>query len=61
MARMAVHQSTPRRWTSEEINLITAVANRCWESVERAKATRSLKESEERYRAFIANSSEAIW
>jgi PAS domain S-box-containing protein len=61
MARMAVHQSTPRRWTSEEINLITSVANRCWESVERAKTTRSLKESEERYRAFIANSSEAIW
>jgi PAS domain S-box-containing protein len=61
MARMAVHQSTPRHWSSEEIQLITAVANRCWESVERAKAIRSLQESDERYRAFIANSSEAIW
>jgi PAS domain S-box-containing protein len=37
------------------------VAHRCWESVERAKAARDLKESDERYRAFIANSSEAIW
>src|SRR5262249_40142183 len=32
MTRMAVHKSTPRRWTNEEIKLITAVANRCWES-----------------------------
>jgi PAS domain S-box-containing protein len=60
-ARMAVHQSTPRRWTTEDIDLITAVANRCWESVERARAVRSVKNSEERYKAFIANSSEAIW
>jgi PAS domain S-box-containing protein len=61
MARMAVHQNKPRYWSSDEINLITTVANRCWESVERAKALRSVKESDERYRAFIANSSEAIW
>jgi PAS domain S-box-containing protein len=60
-ARMAVHQSTLRHWTREEINLITAVANRCRESVERARAVRSLRESEERYKAFIGNSSEAIW
>ena len=37
------------------------MAERCWESVERARAVRNLKESDERYRAFIANSSEAIW
>jgi PAS domain S-box-containing protein len=61
IARMSVHQRTPRIWTSEEIELITTVANRCWESVERAAAIRRLEESEERYRAFIANSSEAIW
>jgi len=61
MARMAVHQKTPRHWSNEEVRLISAVANHCWESVERFRATRSLKESEQRYRAFIANSSEAIW
>lgn len=61
MARMAVHQSTPRHWSSGEIKLITAVANRCWETVQRARVARSLQESEERYRAFIANSSEAIF
>ena len=58
---MAVHHSTPRRWSSEEIGLITAVANRCCESVERARAVRAVKDNEERYRAFIANSSEGIW
>ena len=58
---MAVHQSTPRRWSNEEIDLITSVANRCWESVERARAVRAVKDNEERYRAFIANSSEGIW
>ena len=61
VARMAVHQSTARHWSDEEIKLIITVADRCWESVERARALRSLKESDERYRAFIANSSEAIW
>src|SRR5207248_227903 len=61
LARMAVHQSTPRHWSSDEINLITAVADRCRESVERARAVRAVKENEERYRAFIANSSEGIW
>jgi len=60
-ARMSVQQRTPRRWSHWEVDLITKVASRCWESVERAKAVRSLRESDERYRAFIANSSEAIW
>src|SRR5262245_2454286 len=61
VARMSVQQKTPRRWSHWEVDLISKVANRCWESVERAKAVRSLRESDERYRAFIANSSEAIW
>jgi PAS domain S-box-containing protein len=61
VARMAVSQKTKRHWTREEVALVTIVANRCWESVQRARAVRNLKESEERYRAFIANSSEAIW
>src|SRR5262249_52823033 len=55
-ARMAVHQGTPRRWTCEEISLIRAVANRCRESVERAKAVRTLRVSEERFaKAFQAS------
>src|SRR5262245_2253497 len=61
VARIAVHQNTRRRWLSEEIDLLTTVANRCWESVERARALKRLKDSDDRYRAFLANSSEGIW
>src|SRR5262249_19504442 len=61
VARMAVHYSNPHYWNNHEIELVTRVANRCWESVARARAARNLKESDERYRSFIANSSEAIW
>jgi PAS domain S-box-containing protein len=61
VARIAVQQSEPRHWTENEILLLTTVADRCWESVERARALKVLKESDERYRAFIKNSSEAIW
>jgi PAS domain S-box-containing protein len=61
VARMAVSQSTPRCWASWEVDVVARVANRCWESVQRARAERCLMESEDRYRAFIVNSSEAIW
>jgi PAS domain S-box-containing protein len=61
VARMAVSQKTPRHWEPWEVEVLAKVANRCWESVQRARAVRDLRESDERYRAFIANSSEAIW
>jgi PAS domain S-box-containing protein len=61
VARIAVHQETPRRWSNEEIKLISIVVNRCWEAAVRARAVRRLKDSDERYRAFISNSSEAVW
>jgi len=61
VAVMAVVQETPRHWSREEINLIDAVANRCWESIERVTAIRRLKASYEDYRSFIAISGEGIW
>lgn len=39
---MAVHQDRPREWRTDEIQLVRMVANRCWESIERAKLTRGL-------------------
>ena len=51
VAGMAVHQQRPRRWTQEEVELVEAVTNRCWESLERARAVEELRESEERFRA----------
>ncbi|MGH9754374.1 MAG: PAS domain S-box protein, partial [Blastocatellia bacterium] len=61
VARMVVSQGTPRHWEPWEVEIVKKVADRCWESVQRARALRDLRESEDRYRAFITNSSEAIW
>lgn len=40
VAAMAVHQTTPRSWSSEEISLVRTVVDRCWESLERIRAER---------------------
>jgi PAS domain S-box-containing protein len=44
-ACMAVHQKVPRQWTTEEIELVSFVSNRFWESIERARIIKSLNES----------------
>ena len=44
-ACMAVHQRVPRVWKSEEVELVAFVANRFWESIERARIINSLHEA----------------
>jgi PAS domain S-box-containing protein len=44
-ACMAVHQKTPRRWLPQEVEIVTFVANRFWESIERARTVKRLHES----------------
>jgi PAS domain S-box-containing protein len=46
VAAMAVHQITPREWVDDEVDLVRRVASRCWESIERARVGRELRESE---------------
>src|SRR5262245_17471930 len=53
VARMDVSQKTLRHWKPWEIDLVAKVANRCWEAVQQARAVKGLRQSEERYRAFI--------
>lgn len=48
VAAMAVHQSTPRRWTDEEIGLVQMAVARCWESLNRARADKALREAHQR-------------
>ncbi len=64
---MAVHSAAPRIWTEEEIELVELIANRCWESIQRAKVTRDLRESEAKAHEasaaksdFLANMSHEI-
>jgi signal transduction histidine kinase/PAS domain-containing protein len=47
-AAVAVHQKTPRAWTSSEIDLVRSVVARCWEALERLRVTRTLAESRSR-------------
>jgi PAS domain S-box-containing protein len=59
-AAMAVHQTTPRRWTPEEVGVVTTVVGRCWEALERARVERTLRESERRYRAIVEATPECV-
>ncbi|WP_425616269.1 PAS domain S-box protein [Anatilimnocola sp. NA78] len=61
VASMAVHQRQPRVWTSDEVQLVRAVATRCWESIERARVSRQLQQREERYRTFVDTVSSVVW
>jgi PAS domain S-box-containing protein len=61
VAFMAVHSAAPRRWTAEELGLLVSVANRCWESIERARAERSARARENRFRALVEDSSQILW
>ncbi len=50
VATMAAHQSRPRRWTPEEVDLVEQVAGRSWANIERVRGRRELRGSEERLR-----------
>jgi PAS domain S-box-containing protein len=51
---MSVHQATPRRWRTDDVELLRLVANRCWESISRASLTAALRDSEERLMQAVA-------
>lgn len=61
VAAMAVHQASARTWTRDEIDLVSVVVNRCWESLQRAHADRALRDSEQRHRRLVERATDAIW
>ena len=61
VAAMAVHSSTPRGWEPDEVELVQRVAGRCWESIERARITRELRESEHLFRALANSIANLAW
>lgn len=56
IAVVAVHDSSPREWTPEEVSLVEAVAERTWAAVERAKAESALHRTEEQLRLALSKS-----
>lgn len=61
VAAMAVHQRAPRRWTPDELQLVSAVVNRCWESIERGRVEVALREREEQLRVLAATVPQLVW
>ncbi|WP_367128887.1 SpoIIE family protein phosphatase [Saccharothrix sp. HUAS TT1] len=61
VAAMAVHQATVRHWTPAEVEVVSVVVNRCWESLQRAHADRALRDSELRHRLLVERATDAIW
>lgn len=61
VSAMAVHQATVRHWTPADIDLVSQVVNRCWESVQRVHADRALRDSEQRHRLLVERATDGIW
>lgn len=51
VAAMAVHEAVPREWDQDEIELVSQVADRSWESIQRARVERESAASFERERS----------
>lgn len=60
-AAMAVHQTRPRQWTPDEIELVRTIVGRCWESLERARANLALQKSAERLTLALAAAQLGDW
>jgi PAS domain S-box-containing protein len=58
VAAMTVHSRTPRAWSADEVTLIEQTAERTWAAVERARAERALRASEERFRSLFESMDE---
>lgn len=54
VAMMAVHQAQPRRWTEEEVHVVSEVVDRCWAHIERVRDAAMLREQDVRKDEFIA-------
>ena len=52
VALMAVHQAEPRRWLNAEVELVQAVAERSWSTIERTQSALALRRRE-RQLSFI--------
>lgn len=57
----AVVDSSPRDWREDEVELMKELTTRIWARLERARAEAAMRESEERFRALVNASSDALY
>lgn len=55
-----IHWREAHKWTEEELALLKETAERTWSAVERAKAEKELRRSEERFRAMVSQAAVGI-
>jgi PAS domain S-box-containing protein len=48
VAAMAVHQKVARQWSAEEVDLVGVVVARCWETLDRIRGDKALREAHQR-------------
>ncbi len=61
VAGMAVHQDRPRVWQDDEIALMLTVVARCWESLERLRTERALRDAHQRLSLALAAGELGDW
>jgi PAS domain S-box-containing protein len=61
VSSFCVHNARPRAWTRAEIEIISDVAERTWEAVERARAEEALLQREQRLRLALDASRAGFW
>lgn len=60
VAMMAVHQVTARDWSNDDIALVRDVAERCWASIERARAQKLLVQQERQFEDLFEFAPDAL-
>uniref|UniRef100_Q01PF8 histidine kinase n=1 Tax=Solibacter usitatus (strain Ellin6076) TaxID=234267 RepID=Q01PF8_SOLUE len=61
VAMMAVHQTSPRDWTADEVGVVETVVDRSWASIERTRAQNALRASEEQFRTLADTIPNLAW
>ena len=61
VATFWVSDDEPRPWSKEEVSLLETIAERTWIAIEKLRLNAALRESEERYRFIVENTSDGIW
>lgn len=59
-AMMAVHQIESRRWSSSDVSLVEEVVERCWSTIERARAQQSAERAAQQFQALFDCATDAM-